>query len=146
MNILALDIATKTGWACDTASGTWDFKTKRGESAGMVHIRFKARLKEFLSLEKIDIVVYEQPSGRNKAPIIFAAKMIAHLEEYCLENKIQVANYPAKEIKKFWTGNGNAGKPAMIAEAQSRFPDLEIIDDNHADALALLALAQSDLL
>ena len=33
----------------------------------------------------------------------------------------------------------------MIEEAKRRFPEINIIDDNHADALALLELAKSDL-
>ena len=39
MNILALDIATKTGWKTKTASGTWDLKPNRGESEGMRVVR-----------------------------------------------------------------------------------------------------------
>ena len=33
----------------------------------------------------------------------------------------------------------------MIEQAKHKFPNMEIIDDNHADALALLELAKSDL-
>ena len=146
MKILALDIATKTGWATDTASGTWDLTPKRGESVGMRIVRFKAKVKEMIELENINLITYEIPVGRFQASIIVATEMIGALKLLCEEMKIDYASYSAKQIKKFWTGSGNAGKPAMIAEAKKRFPDLEIIDDNHADAIALLELAKTDLL
>lgn len=145
MKILALDIATKTGWATEQESGVFDFTVKRGETSGLIPLRFKAKIKELITISDITIVAYERPAGRNIHSIMLASKMIAHLEEYCIENNIELATYSAKEIKKSWTGNGNAGKPLMISEAKKRFPDLEIIDDNHADALALLEHAKSDL-
>ena len=40
-------------------------------------------------------------------------------------------------VKKAWTGKGNATKDDMIAEAERR--GMKVIDDNHADALAILA-------
>ena len=145
MIILALDIATKTGWATEIESGTFDFTLKRGETKGLIPLRFKSKIVELIKLIKADLVAYERPAGRNAHSIILASKMIAHLEEYCLENNIELATYSAKEIKKFFTGNGNSSKEKMIEEAKRRFPEIEIIDDNHADALALLELAKSDL-
>lgn len=32
MKILALDIATKCGWATEVASGTWNLSLRNGES------------------------------------------------------------------------------------------------------------------
>lgn len=146
MKILALDIATKTGWATDTTSGSWDFALKRGESVGMRIVRFTSKVKEMIELEKINLVVYEIPVGRFQSSIIVATEMIGALKLLCEEMKVEYTHFSAKQIKKFWTGNGNAGKPAMIAETKKRFPDLEVIDDNHADAIALLELAKSDLI
>lgn len=62
MKILALDIATKCGWATATASGTWDFSLKRGESQGMKIVRFVAKVRELIKLENIGIVYYELPA------------------------------------------------------------------------------------
>ncbi len=42
-------------------------------------------------------------------------------------------------LKKWATGKGNTGKAGMIERAEELFPGLEIIDDNHADALLLLS-------
>lgn len=141
--ILALDIATKTGWATDTASGTWDFSLKKGESVGMRLIRFKSKVREMIQLEGITVVVYEIPVGRFQSSIVVATEMIGVLKALCEKNKVNYGSYSAKQIKKHFTGNGNAGKPAMIAEAKKRYPDIEIIDDNHADALAILDLVKT---
>ena len=43
MKILALDIATKTGFATDLTSGVWDLKLKKGESNGMKLIYLQAK-------------------------------------------------------------------------------------------------------
>ena len=42
-------------------------------------------------------------------------------------------------LKKWATGKGNTGKPGMMKRAAELYPDIEIIDDNHADALLLLS-------
>ena len=64
--LLALDIATNTGWKTATASGTWNLRPNRGESEGMRVVRFKSKVRELIDLERITIVVYERPGGRHK--------------------------------------------------------------------------------
>ncbi len=143
MRILALDIATKTGWATNTSSGVWDFKLRHGESAGMQVIRFKFKLKEILDTEDIDLIVYERPSGRNARAIQIQSQIIGVLMDICETNGIQYASYIPSEIKRFATGKGNCGKPAMIAAAKKKWPEVDIVDDNHADALWLLEMINS---
>lgn len=146
MKILALDIATKTGWATDTASGVWNLKPVRGESVGMRVVRFKAKVKELILLEGIEVIAYEMPAGRHKAAIMVASQMVGVLMDLCEEHKILYTPYTAQAIKKLATGKGNAGKPAVIAAAKKKFPHVQIIDDNHADALWLLEVAKNELL
>lgn len=143
--ILALDQATKTGWATDTSSGVWDLKPNRGESTGMRVVRFKAKVREIIELEGIDVVAYERPAGRFKASIMVSSEMVGVLLDLCIELGVEVACYSANEIKKHATGKGNAGKPAMIASAKKKWPHINIIDDNMADALWLLDLTKQDL-
>jgi hypothetical protein len=60
MKVLALDIASTTGWCLDKGLyGTWNFKTRKDESMGMKLIRFRAKLKEFNELEDLQVIVYE---------------------------------------------------------------------------------------
>lgn len=43
-------------------------------------------------------------------------------------------------VKTYAAGKGNAGKIEVVAAMVRRFPELEIVDDNAADALALATL------
>jgi len=143
MKILALDIATKTGWKTGTASGVWDLKPNRGESEGMRVVRFKAKVKEMIELEGIDIIAYERPAGMHKGSIMVASEMVGVLKDLCIEKGVQLACYSANEIKKFATGKGNAKKEAMMSAAKSLGFNPQ--DDNEADAIHLYRLCKSDL-
>lgn len=145
MKLLALDIASKTGWCLDKhLYGTWDFKTRKDESMGMKLVRFKAKLTEVHNLEKFDIVVYERPAGRHAHAIIHQAKLIAILEKFCEENNVEYKSYSASEIKKFATGKGNANKKQMIDAAKHKYHYLGN-DDNEADAIHMRYLAKEEL-
>lgn len=144
-NILALDIATKTGWATKDASGVWDFKLKRGESEGMKVVRFKSKLREIIKLQEINIIAYERPAGLHASSIITASKFLGILEETAEELGINYSGYSATEIKKHATGKGNVKKDLMIAAAKLKFKHIEIIDDNHADALWLYHMVFNEL-
>ena len=67
---------------------------------------------------------------------------MAHLLAVCIDDKIGYESVPVGEIKRYWTGKGNAKKEAMIAEAVRR--GYEPADDNEADALAILCLKCGD--
>lgn len=143
IKILALDVATKTGWKTSTASGSWDFKVKRGESEGMKLIRFKSKVREMMLLEDIKVVAYERAAGLHKASIIAQSEMIGVLKDLCIELGVEYAAYSAKEIKKFATGNGNAGKPLMVSKAIELGFNPE--DDNEADAIHIYRYACNEL-
>lgn len=145
LKILALDVATKTGWAVDGTSGTWDFKPRKGESVGMRTVRLKAAVREMIKLNEIDLVVYERAAGVHKNSIIVESEMIGALVCFLLEEKINYTCYSAKEIKKYATGNGNAGKLLMIKAANEKL-GYTGNDDNEADALWLYQLATYDLI
>lgn len=141
--ILALDIATKTGWRTKTSSGVWDLKNNRGESDGMRVVRFKAKVREIIGLEDISIVSYERPAGLHKSSIMVASEMVGVLKDLCIELGVQYASYSATEIKKFATGAGNANKERMIRAAIDL--GFSVIDDNHADAIHLYNLTVKDI-
>lgn len=145
MNILAIDQATVTGWCISNdIYGTWNFAIRKDESAGMKWLRFKAKLKEVHELQKLDLIVYERVAGQYKNALIHSAKMVAMIETFCEENGIEYRAYSAAEIKKFATGKGNANKDAMVKAARERL-GYDGDDDNEADALWILNLAQLDL-
>ena len=145
MNILSIDPASTTGWAMSNEIyGTWDLKTLKDESIGMKLVRLRSKLNEVHKLSKLDLIVYERPAGVHKNPIIHQAKLIAIIETWCDDNGVEYRAYSSKEIKKFATGNGNCGKPAMIKAAKEKLAYVGN-DDNETDALWLLNLVKTQL-
>lgn len=148
MRILALDIATKCGFAylgaAGRISGTWDLSTRRDESTGMKLLRLEGKLVE-IAKTGVDLVVFE--AARHAAPrmqgaLVHQAKLQAIVERFCEHRKIKSRGYSPTEIKSFATGKGNANKDAVRAAVAARF-GVTAADDNEADAIALLELARS---
>lgn len=142
-NILALDIATKTGWKTGLSSGVCDLKVNRGESEGMRVVRFHAKVKEMIELCGIDLIAYERAGGMYKSSIIVESEMVGALKLLCIEKGVDLACYSATEIKKFATGKGNAKKEAMIAAAVAL--GYSPADDNEADAIHIYRLCEKDI-
>jgi Holliday junction resolvasome RuvABC endonuclease subunit len=142
MSLLALDLGTTTGFAWSAAngvilSGTWDCRPKKYEGAGM---RLRTLWENLVCLHnsvRIEKIVFEavrRHLGTDAAHVY--GGMMGTMQLFCEEQHIPYQGIPVGTIKKFWTGNGAAKKDMMIAEARKR--GYEPIDDNEADALALL--------
>ncbi|MGE1001669.1 hypothetical protein J4H89_06645 [Ralstonia solanacearum] len=141
--ILALDLGTKTGWALQyldgsITSGTQDFKPKRFEGGGMRFLRFKRWLNELkLTCSDINVVYFEEVrrhAGVDAAHIY--GGLLGHLSAWCEHHNIPYIGVPVGTIKKHATGKGNASKDEIIASVSKR--GHEPVDDNEADALAIL--------
>lgn len=149
MKILAIDPATKCGFAHNCGpSGTWDLSIRRDESAGMRLLRFRGKLTEVRTVAGVDVVVYEgaRHAGANmQGALVVQATIQGVLQLWCEDNGVEYRAYSPSEVKKLATGKGNANKDAMKKAAAEKWPGLEIVDDNHADALWLLELAKRDL-
>ena len=152
MNILALDLATKTGWAayhggCGGAmnSGMQDFSLKRGESAGMKFLRFRAWLDVMQALlNPIDVLYYEQAHHRGGAATQSAYGLITDVLAFAAQHNIQTSAIHTGTLKKYATGRGNAKKPEMIEAARKLGFDPK--DDNEADAILIREFAMWELL
>ena len=142
--LLALDVATHTGWKTKSASGVWSLKPNRGESEGMRVVRFKAKVREMIEMEQINLIAYERPAGLHKSSIMVASEMIGVLKDLCIERNVDLCCYSASEIKKFATGKGNANKDAMVVAAKHL--GFEPQDDNETDAIHLYNLVSDELL
>ena len=147
--ILALDLGTQTGWAlatCDgcITGGSQSFKPQRFEGGGMRFLRFKRWLTELKHCNNgIDHVVFEEVRRHAGVDAAHAyGGFMAHLTAWCEHHAIPYQGVPVQTIKKHATGKGNADKAAMLAAAKVR--GFTPIDDNHADALALLDWAQRE--
>jgi Holliday junction resolvasome RuvABC endonuclease subunit len=157
--ILALDLSTKTGWALSdrngrVTSGIQEFDLKRGESKGMRFLRFRKWLKDMLNLGELGkqfsegtpgLIIFEQAHFRGGyATELLVGFMTDVLAEAALYGLDHTAVHTAT-LKKFATGHGKASKEDMIAKAKTFYPEVEILDDNHADALLLLKCGMSEL-
>ena len=141
--ILALDLGTQTGWAlhqldgCIT-SGSEPFKPQRFEGGGMRYLRFKRWLNELRSVDQhINAVYFEEVRRHAGVDAAHAyGGFLGQLTAWCEQHRIPYQGVPVGTIKKHATGKGNAGKDEMIAAIVKR--GFAPVDDNEADALALL--------
>ena len=139
MRLLALDPATKLGWAIydkgKWRSGTIDLSNKKWDGAGVRFVKFEQWLHE---QKPMDIIVYEAVENHGSDGTYAAhayGGYIAVLQRFGEANSIAYTGLPVGSIKKFWTGNGRAGKEKMIEEARRR--KFNPKDDNEADAIAI---------
>ncbi len=145
MKILAIDPATKTGWACNDprAHGVWDLSVKSDESDGMRLIRFQSKLTNFGLTSKVNLITFERPGGQFKKPIMTQSELIGVIKTFCITHGIEYRAYSSTEIKRHATGKGNCNKQAMIEAAREQL-GYTGNDDNEADALWLLHLTEQD--
>ncbi|GAA7771982.1 hypothetical protein HpMS107_60410 [Helicobacter pylori] len=148
-NILAIDIGTTTGWALGLRdgklhSGSQSFAPRRNEGPGQRWLKFAAWLGERArQAGEIHVVYYEKVrrhAGTTAAHVYGGFE--AHLEAWADRNRIRLVGVQVQAIKKAATGDHRASKDAMIAAMRAR--GHRVIDDNHADALALLEHARKE--
>lgn len=149
MAVLALDLGTTTGFMLQQAGGAqmhgfWSLKPGKFDGAGMRFLKFRQNLHDLHGSCPITAVFYEAVRRHNgtDAAHVYGGLM-ATLTAFCEEHKIPYEGVPVQTIKKFVTGKGNAGKPDMLA-AVRRFGFDMVVDDNEADAIALMLLKLED--
>ena len=145
--LLCLDLGTTTGWALHMlpnriTSGSQSFKPHRFEGGGMRYLRFEHWLGEISTLAgylsgQVGSVYFEEVRRHCGVDAAHAyGGFLAHLTAWCERHKIPYQGIPVGTIKKFITGKGNASKAQVVSavRALGHTP----VDDNEADALALL--------
>lgn len=144
MTLLALDLGTVTGYALGTPgsrvlSGRQVFQNDRYSGGGMRFLRFRRWLDEMHAATPLAEVVFEEVRRHlsTDSSHVYGG-LLGMLTAWCEEHSVPYEGVPVGTIKKYATGKGNAGKPAMIEAARSW--GYEPIDDNEADALALFHL------
>ena len=144
LTVLALDLGTTTGFAiaprnAPLRSGSFLLDPHKLGGNGRRWIAFR----EWLTATAREVggvqVVYVEDVRRHVSNL--SARVycgyLAMLEAWCAANNVRLEGVGVGTIKKAFTGNGRADKEDMIAEAERR--GIKVIDDNHADALAILA-------
>jgi hypothetical protein len=141
--VLALDLATQTGWAYKAngliSSGSESFALKKKEGVGRRFLKFRTWLRDQFESIKPEVVVYEEVMRWSSGS---AAKcycgLLAIVQTECEYKEIPYEGVHVGTIKKFATSKGNATKEQMIEAAiKAGFTPK---DDNEADALHLLLL------
>jgi Holliday junction resolvasome RuvABC endonuclease subunit len=150
MKILGLDCATKTGWAITDSngniieSGIMDFSKRRGETNGILFLRFRKWLKDMIVLNHPDVLAYEQAHHRGGAATEICVGLTTRVLEAGAFHNIECLPLRTTEIKKFATGKGNAGKPEMIAAAKNIL-HRDPLSDDEADAVFVAKLAAQEV-
>jgi hypothetical protein len=149
VNVLALDLATRTGWALSEdgriESGVESFEIARHESRGMRFVRFNRWLVKLVDTRR-PLVVYEQAHQRGGAATEVAAGFITRVHEFCALHDLDFSSVHTATLKKWTTGKGNAKKPDMAGAVYARgWLPASVTDDNQVDAVALLRYALAEI-
>ena len=148
--ILALDCASKTGWAIArndgsiVESGMQNFTKKRGESNGLMFLRFRKWIVDTVKLSKsfmqegddYVLVAYEKAHFRGGAATEICVGLQTRCQEVAVEFGYESAGVATGTLKVVATGKGKASKAEMIKAAEhiiGRPP----VDDNEADAVMI---------
>jgi Holliday junction resolvasome RuvABC endonuclease subunit len=139
--ILALDLATQTGWAYTSAglvsSGSEGFMPKKNEGKGQRFLKFRTWLRNQIEIIKPERIVYEEVMRWSSGA---AAKcycgLLAIMMTECEAKSISYEGVHVGTIKKAATKNGSATKEQMIQAARAR--GYKPKDDNEADAIHIL--------
>ena len=147
--VLALDLGTRTGWALQErsgriCSGSQPFRPQRYEGGGMRFLRFQRWLMELSQASVaspsqllIDHVVFEEVRRHAGVDAAHAyGGFLGQLCSFCEHHRIPYQGVPVGTIKRFITGKGNASKDQVLAAVRGL--GHSPVDDNEADALALL--------
>jgi crossover junction endodeoxyribonuclease RuvC len=148
----AFDIGTKFGYAFrdvrggPVISGVWDLTPRRFDGGGMRYLRFRDKLAEAHAVTPFTRIYFEEVRrhrGTDAAHVY--GGFLAELTAFCeAQNpKIPYSTATVQEIKKFATGKGNASKDEVIEAVEAW--GFRPIDDNEADALAILFLKLSEI-
>lgn len=147
MRILALDPATRCGWAYtdgeQTVYGVWDLGISGSEHAGKRLVRLRDRLLDLHERHGIDRIAYEAASfgSHNPNTQAFHNELAGIIRMVAADLGVPAVPYPIGTIKKFATGSGVAKKPQMVRACKTIL-GIETEDDNVADALFVLELAK----
>ena len=142
-SILALDLGSLLGFAVlsqgKVVSGTYDMRPAKGQHPGMRFAIFENEfLRQFRSVREVYYEEVRRHEGTHAAHVYGALWGI--LVKWCYENSIPCYSREVAAIKKFATGKGNSKKELVIDAMRKRGYDP--VDDNEADALAILSFAR----
>lgn len=137
-DILALDIATHTGYYSVHERGTWNFTESKRRNDNKQHKDFRDTVMDFMVRYGIRQVVAEDINvNKHFVDMRKLSEFRGILFEICDELNLAEPEFiNVSSLKKFATGNGRADKAAMIDACIVKY-DYYPPDDNAADACHL---------
>lgn len=140
--ILGLDTASLTGFCkydiykkSIIESGIINLRKVRGESNGVLFLKFSSWLENELTNNNITLVGYEQAHHRGGAPTEIGINLTGRIQELCTIHQVEYTTVRTTTLKKFATDNGRASKEEMIEAANKILITRPVVDDNEADAI-----------
>lgn len=143
MNIIALDPATRTGFACDHARGVWSLPT---DIPGRAHAQLITLITEINARSgPFDLIICEDAAfgANNFATALFHAELRGAIKLAAYRLRVDFRAVNPTTIKAFATDNGHAKKPAMVAAYRKWFGVAPSSEDE-ADARFLLEYAKQE--
>jgi Holliday junction resolvasome RuvABC endonuclease subunit len=140
VNILALDPATRTGWAHSNGeSGVWNLKGDLGEQ----HTELMRLIIQAVDEWGAHLIATENAGFGSRNPSVQAMhnERLGLIRYVANDLGCQLVTFQPTTIKAFATGKGNADKSQMIAAAQ-RLLGSSVVSDDEADAIWILELAK----
>lgn len=136
--VLALDIATHTGYFSVHEAGTWNFTESRRRNGNKMHGAFRTVLFSFIRAYGIRRVVTEDVSvNRYFYDMRRLSELRGILLEVCDSLGLPEPEFVNPAVLKKWaTGDGHATKAQMVAACKERYGIIPV-DDNAADACHL---------
>lgn len=138
--LLALDVASTTGWARfqgeEVTSGIVKLRQRTVKKVKEPRGAKFSQLRAWLDgLETPDQLVIEGPGRfRSAAAAATILGLLGTVEAWAYDNAIPLEYLSPSTVKKYATGNGHADKAAMLAAARERWPGVELASDDEADA------------
>ena len=133
--LLALDIATRTGYYCLHGSGVWDFHATRSRRT---YLSFYTMLREFVLHHGIRRIVAEDVSfnahNRDLRKLSELRGIMLLVSEELELLPVEFVN--VSTLKKWATGDGRADKSRMIAACRNDYR-FEPASHDEADAFLL---------
>lgn len=148
MNILTLDLGTACGFAIfkngKFISGTKKLGTYKEKFGARFH-EFRTWLLNIITKHDIKAVYFERVFGHKGIEAAHCyGGFLYMLASVCFQQNIPCISFSVQAIKRFMTGKGNATKDEMIAAAREK--GFNPMDDNEADAIAIMLLALKELI
>jgi Holliday junction resolvasome RuvABC endonuclease subunit len=145
-NVLALDMATRSGFAAlkdgHLFSGAWENPICYSHSPGPFFSAWRTYLAQAHRWYEPEIVAWEfTPPARGISATMIHVGMLTRVQEWAWRNEMTTMSIYPTTLKKFTIGSGRAEKSEMVAAMRKRWKLPRLKDEDEADALAVLAWA-----